>query len=261
MSEQVREAVNPMRASGPCVMPLPELVSQNESAQAVDCTPAPSATANRPARSAPRRKWLRNLLAGVVLLAGVAAVLYGFRARILTVVAEGWIVNDPLVHADAIVVLGGGFENRPAAAAKLFHEGLAPRIIYMDVQIAPSAKLGITLTEREITRRMLLSNGVPEEAMTVIGEAVTSTYDESRAVQAWVRQTGAKSVIIPTDMFHTRRVRWVFRKELAPAGASVSVRAVPPVEGYGTTNWWHRETGLIAFENEVFKSLYYWYEY
>jgi len=209
----------------------------------------------------PRRKWLRRFAVSLLALAGVIAVVYVFRARILTGLAEAWVVNDLSPNADAIVVLGGGFENRPAAAARLFHAGVAPRIIYMDVQIAPSAKWGITLTEREITRRMLLSNGVPETAMTVIGDAVASTYDESRAVQAWVRQTGAKSIIIPTDLFHTRRVRWMFRKELAPAGAAVSVCAVPPVESFGTSNWWRREAGLIAFESEVIKSLYYWYEY
>jgi hypothetical protein len=53
-------------------------------------------------------------------------VLYVFRAPWLTSVAQAWVVNEPTTKADAIVVLGGGLENRPFAAAKLFHDGVAP---------------------------------------------------------------------------------------------------------------------------------------
>jgi uncharacterized SAM-binding protein YcdF (DUF218 family) len=198
---------------------------------------------------------------GLVLLAGVVATLFVFRARLLTSLAEAWMVNDPLVHADAIVVLGGGFENRPAAAAKLYYDGIASRILYMNLPGAPRAKWGNLTSEQELTRQALLAGGVPESAMVVIGEKIASTHDEVRAVQTWVRQTGAKTIIIPTDMFHTRRVRWLFRKELQSEGVAVAVRAVPPVEGFGVADWWHFKTGRGSFENEIIKLPYYWCEY
>lgn len=191
---------------------------------------------------------------------GLLAVAFVFRAPLLTGLANLWIVNEPVTKADAIVVLGGGLENRPFAAAKLFHDGIAPKILYMDVKLSPTTELGITPPERELTHRVLLSQGVPETAMEAIGNGVSSTYDESRAVRAWVEKTGAKSLLIPTDLFHTRRARWLFRKELKGTGAQIRVVAVAPRE-YQATNWWQREQGLIAFQNEWIKLPYYWLKY
>jgi uncharacterized SAM-binding protein YcdF (DUF218 family) len=150
------------------------------------------------------QRCLRRL--GLCFVAGCALLLAGyvFRAPLLTGLAEAWVVNEPVTKADAIVILGGGLENRPFAAAKLFHDGVAPQVLYMDVQPGPAEELGVSLPEKEQTRRILSSNSVPETAMTVIGAGVSSTFDESRAVRAWLEKAGAKSIVIPTDPFHTR---------------------------------------------------------
>jgi uncharacterized SAM-binding protein YcdF (DUF218 family) len=206
------------------------------------------------------RPWKRRLLGGSIALLVVLFVGYFFRAPLLIGMANLWVVNEPVARADAIIILGGGLENRPFAAAKLFHDGLAPKILYMDVKPGPTTELGITVPEKELTHRVLLSNNVPEAAMEAIGDGVTSTYDESRAVRAWVEKTGAKSLIIPTDLFHTRRARWLFHKELKGTGAEVRIVAVNTRQ-YDATNWWKNEQGLIAFQNEWIKSLYYHWKY
>jgi uncharacterized SAM-binding protein YcdF (DUF218 family) len=205
------------------------------------------------------RRFLRWL--GWVTGIGCAfvVILYVFRAPLLAGAAEAWVVNEPVTKADAIVILGGGLENRPFAAAKLFREGVAPRILYMDVKAGPAEELGIVLSEREQTHRILLSNSVPDAAMTAIGNSVASTYDESRAVRGWMEKTGAKSILIPTDIFHTRRVRWLFHKEL-PQSADIHVIATDP-RRYDAHNWWHHEEGVIAFQNEIIKFLYYRIKY
>jgi uncharacterized SAM-binding protein YcdF (DUF218 family) len=206
------------------------------------------------------RRWLRRLAwasgIGLLLLLGG----YLFRAPLLAGLADAWVVNDPVTKADAIVILGGGPENRPFAAAKLYHDGVAPMVLYTDVRPGPTAELGITLREAELTRRILLSNGVPETAMTMIGTNVASTYDESRAVRAWIEKSGAKSIIIPTDPFHTRRVRWVFSRELRDTKTQIHVVAINPVR-YRAEDWWRHEEGVIAFQNEVIKYIYYRFEY
>ncbi len=59
----------------------------------------------------------------------------------------------------------------------------------------------------------------------------------------------------PTDLFHTRRARWICAKVLRGTGVEVRMAAVDsPL--YCATNWWQHEEGLIAFQNEVVKSLY-----
>jgi len=130
----------------------------------------------------------------------------------------------------------------------------------MDVKFGPSVELGIVPSEKEQTRRLLLSNNVPEAALLGIGDRVATTYDESKAVRAWIEKTGAKSLIIATDLSHTRRVRWLFRKELKGTRAQVRVHAIRPKE-YGVDNWWQHEEGLVAFQSEVIKSAYYHLKY
>ena len=154
------------------------------------------------------------------------------------------------------MVLGGGVENRPFAAARLYHQGLAPKILIMDVKLNPTAKLGLTPSEGDLTRQVLLKQGVPESDLIIIGDKVANTDDESRAVRAWVQRSGAKTLIIPTDSFHTRRAGWIFRKQLKDTGARVLVAAFAPEENQAA-NWWHQEAGLIAFPNEVVKSASY----
>jgi uncharacterized SAM-binding protein YcdF (DUF218 family) len=226
----------------------------------IDCEPTKSEFANRRARSVSGRHWIYRLSLSLLVIFSLVMVLVLWRAPILTGLAVAWVVNDAPVKADAIVILGGNPEIRPFEAAKLYHEGLAPKILYMDVRLGGAAKSGITLSEREITRRILLSNNIPESALVAIGHGVASTHDESLAVRAWMENSGSKSILIPTDIFHTRRVRWLFLRELRHVRAQIRVQAVQ-LPTYNVDDWWRHEDGLIAFESEVIKSIYYWFKY
>src|ERR1035441_3007007 len=88
----------------------------------------PSAISHLP--SSPR-KWPRRLWSVVLWSCGLVVLLavfcFVFRSPILRSAANAWIVNDPLQHADAIVLLGGGLETRPFAAARLYSGGHPPR--------------------------------------------------------------------------------------------------------------------------------------
>lgn len=130
----------------------------------------------------------------------------------------------------------------------------------MDVKLDPAEELGVNLPEAEQTRRILLSNNIPPSAMQAIGTNVASTYDESRAVRAWARQNGASSIVIVTDLFHTRRARWIFRRELRDTPVKIYIVPVKPVR-YTINNWWQHEEGLIQFQNEAVKSIFYWFKY
>jgi hypothetical protein len=42
--------------------------------------------------------------------------------------AHLWVVSDKIAPADAIILLGGRLDLRPAAAAELYKRGIAPRV-------------------------------------------------------------------------------------------------------------------------------------
>ena len=183
-----------------------------------------------------------------------------FHAALLRGMAKAWIVNDPLSQSDVIVVLGGGPDTRPFEAARLFHLGLAPKILLTNPKLTPSEQLGLVPSGVDLARRILLKKEVPENVISVTTEIVNSTYDESMAVRDWAQANNAKRIIIPTDIFHTRRVRWLFRKELTPLGIQVEVEAVP-VRDYTEENWWQDETGMVAFQTEIIKYVFYRLKY
>jgi len=198
------------------------------------------------------RRWL-----GVSAAMALTIVFAWWQCDYLLVeIGKAWSVNNPARKTDAIVVLGGGLENRPEAAANIYRSGVAPLILYMNVKLTAVERMGIDFSETEYTRRVLLSNGVPQKAMENIGTNVASTYDEAKAVRDWAQRTRAKSIEIVTDVFHTRRARWVFQKELKGTGVEIHIAGVP-TEEYDGTNWWRHEEGVIAFQNEIVKYLYY----
>ncbi len=171
--------------------------------------------------------WLAPVFV-VLALAGA----WTARAAILRGAAEWWVISDPLDRADGILVLGGRVDVRPFAAADLYKRGFAPRILIANVMRDPLETMQLWPGQTALTRQLLLKLGVPAEAIVECGDEVSSTYEEARAVLEWAKSSGAKSVIIPTDFFPTRRVRWTFQHEVAPAGVRIMVYAIKP-RGYG----------------------------
>ena len=134
---------------------------------------------------------------GFLLLLGFAWLM---RHSILRKAASLWIISDRIAQADAIVVLGGRSDLRPGAAAELYKCGLAPQILVPDGQ--------------EVNRTMLLRGGIPSGAIVSYGNGVSSTYDEAHAVNDWATQSEAKRIIVITEIFGGRRVRWIFNRAL-----------------------------------------------
>src|SRR5262249_61281288 len=61
----------------------------------------------------------------ITMLAIVASSAWLGREPLLRGVASLWIVSDPVTRADAIVVLGGNYYERPLVAADLQGRGVA----------------------------------------------------------------------------------------------------------------------------------------
>jgi uncharacterized SAM-binding protein YcdF (DUF218 family) len=180
------------------------------------------------------------------LLLGMAGV---WRKDILRQAAGLWVVSDPLDHADAIVVLGGGLNIRPAAAAALFKQGIASEVL------VPKS-LYDNGREARLMRDVLVQSGVPTNAITEFDINLHSTYGEALAIAALAKTRKFKSLLIPTDLFPTRRTIWIFRHELGPAGVTVGVLAIVPPD-YNLENWWRHKRCIRYLSSEILKYLYY----
>lgn len=170
------------------------------------------------------------------------------------------MISDPLTQADAIAVLGGGLYFRPSFAAELYKKGLAGKILVANVRPSPLEKLGVQRPQAEAARLILRKLDVPADAIIGFGTDVSNTFDESRALAEWAKSTGARTIIVPAELFSTRRQRWILNHELNRIGARAIVPAAKPLD-YDIDDWWQHEDGLIEFQNEVIKYLYYRMKY
>jgi len=206
----------------------------------------------------PRRA--RRVLVGCLLaVALLAAAVWTGRHALLREAAVLWIVSDAPAPADAAAVLGGGLEYRPFAAAEFYRRGLVSKILVSNIGASPAEQLGVLCSHARENIEVLEKLGVPAAAIEPFGNNLKDTYAEAVALHDWAKRTGAHAILVPTDIFAARRLRWLMHHVFG-SDAMVLVPAVDP-PGYTRTDWWHNEGGVITFQNEVIKYLYYRMKY
>lgn len=183
-----------------------------------------------------------------------------FHAPLLTGLAGVWIIDQPVAKADAVLVLGGGLQYRAFEAARLYRTRLCEKILIVKVGLEPAQELGVMEAENLLIRRVLLKNGVPESAIVEVGNHSRNTWEDIESAKVWALQHGIRSLIVPTDLFHTRRVNWICRRLFRNTGINPCVTAIEPID-YHRDSWWRHEAGLISFQNEVIKLCFYFVKY
>lgn len=189
-------------------------------------------------------RWGFLILLGLTVVVAHRPLLVGFALR--------FRVDDP-APSDALVVLLGRVDHRPARAAELYREGLAP-LVLLGTSTDDSAK--VSLGETGLTREVLIRLGVPPEAIRDLPGVVTSTRDESLRVREFARSHPLRRVTVVTTAYHTARARWIFRKTLAGTGIEVRMAAAR-APSYDETDWFETDEGLADYFNEALKTLYY----
>jgi uncharacterized SAM-binding protein YcdF (DUF218 family) len=217
----------------------------------------------RPARRTVALPWQHRLGrygAVMLVLASIAAGGWLVRERVLRVAAALWIVSDPITRADAIVVLGGGLEIRNFAAAELWRRGLADKILVSQASEERAVSIGAIPSHSELSREILLKLDVPAGVIETFGTANRNTRDEALALRKWAELNGASVFIIPSEIFPARRVRWIFRHEFSGTDVVIEVPSFEP-PSYTRWDWWKTEQGMIDFQNEFMKYIYYRWKY
>jgi uncharacterized SAM-binding protein YcdF (DUF218 family) len=205
-------------------------------------------------------RW-RHCFAIVLVLVTLCGGAWIEREALLRGAANLWIVSDPITPADAVVVLGGGIDIRPFVAADLYTKGLVKKVLLSKVKEPRSVEIGAVTSDTEDQRQVLLRLGVPDSAIETFGNANKNTREEAEALKSWAGRNVASVVIIPTEIFPARRVSWMFRREFAGTGVRIEVPSFDPPRLYTRADWWKTEDGVISFQNEILKYIYYRLKY
>ena len=189
-----------------------------------------------------------------LLLAGFAS------GPILRGIALFLIVEDSLDRAAAIVPLGGQTPFREMEAAKLYRAGLAPQVVI--VRAAPSAEtealreLGFETPEAwELSREVLIRQGVPASAIVVLAIKAGGTLEELQAVYSAMTSKDAP-VILVTSKYHTRRTRLTW--QYVTAGRSQPIVRAATGDPFDPNHWWHRRSFSLSVVHEYFGLVYYY---
>jgi uncharacterized SAM-binding protein YcdF (DUF218 family) len=191
----------------------------------------------------------------VAALAIIAAAAKTDRAELFRIAADLWTVSDKIGPADAVAVFGGGAETRAVAAADYYRRGLVRKVLVANVRLSEVGP-NIFHSETELNRTVLVEKGVPADAIEIFGTDVSSTYEEAAALREWVLRSHAHSLIVPTEFFSSRRVRWIVKHELADTGARVAIPALDYPQ-FSRNDWWTNDYAFFLFRTEILKYFYY----
>lgn len=150
----------------------------------------------------------RRVLGWILLF---AASVYTVALVMVLIVSQ----QDQRRPVDAIVVLGAAqYNGRPSPvlrarlnhALSLYREGHAPRII-----VTGGMGRGDTTSEATVSRRFLVTHGVPSEVVIVRPQG-RSTQASMTAVGEWLEEQGLHRVLLVSDPFHMFRLRMEARR-------------------------------------------------
>lgn len=192
------------------------------------------------------------LLSCAALLLGGVLVLGGF---VLTV-GHFLTAVDTFSQADAIVILGGDRDGFPRVRQGVnpFNAGYAPVVVFSGGTLKDA---GIACSSAQLSLEAAQQLGLPADA-TLIADGAQSTYDEAVNLRRLAQQYRWHSLIIVTDLFHTRRAARTFRTLLPDA--TIYLSAAPDPD-YDPGHWWRTEDSLAAVFNEVINLAFYWVKY
>jgi uncharacterized SAM-binding protein YcdF (DUF218 family) len=205
------------------------------------------------------RRW-RWFMIIVVAMGAVSVALYMARHRVLPAAADWLDVGAPPQPADVVMLLNGGENTRPFAAAALVKGGWAPLVVIAKVEPSPQAQRGMVLPDHEVNRQVLEFCGLHEDQIRLLDAAAESTLDEAMALRDFLDSAPNQRVLIVTDSPQTRRARWIFRRVLGNRAQWVA--AVSTInEDCRPEDWWRNAKGFQFVAEEYIKLTLYHLRY
>ncbi len=195
--------------------------------------------------------------AGGILLLAVALGLLGATYPQLLHAMERWLdVGERPQRADYVMVLNGGEETRPFAAAALVKAGFARHVLVAATAVSPLVADRIVPAYHEINRQVLLKRGIAASEITILPGAAATTFDEATALAVFLAERPHARVLLVTSDFHSRRSRWIFGRTLADRAEHV-VLVSAPTDEFRKDCWWQDDEGFTTILSEYLKLAFY----
>ncbi len=183
--------------------------------------------------------WRLARLVAVMLVLGLG-LFFGY-PYLLGALGRYLVTEHPLAKADLVLVLSGQRFLRIPEAGRIYHEGLAPKILLTNEPKERGAdellRMGIRFPDSlETALKILEALRVPRDAILTIPDRPNSTRAEMRVVARFLEMHPVKRMIIVTSKGHTTRA---YKYYSAGLGSKVQVIMHPvPNDPYDPARWW-----------------------
>jgi uncharacterized SAM-binding protein YcdF (DUF218 family) len=184
-------------------------------------------------------------LISLVFIVVLCLALYLARHPLLRFAGEEWVVEDPVEHADAIIVLSDDnyYADRSAHAADLYRHGMAPYLVASGRKLRPYAGIA------ELMEHDLVERAVPKDKILRVSHQAENTREEAETLRQQVVDRKWHSVILVTSNYHTRRARYIFAHVFPP---TVVVRVSGAKDGdFDPASWWERRVSIKKLATEM----------
>jgi uncharacterized SAM-binding protein YcdF (DUF218 family) len=171
-----------------------------------------------------------------------------------------WLVReDALEKCTAVAVLSGAMPDRALQAAEIYRAGFAPEV-WITQPTQPKqmmSALGVPFDgEEEYSKRVLIRQGVPENAIRVLTPTIVNTADEMKVLADTLQSRKGSTVIVVTSKAHTRRVHALWNK-LENGRGQIIVRATT-TDSFDPSHWWQSTHDALDVVREVLGLLNVW---
>ena len=183
---------------------------------------------------------VRALVTALVL----GGALYLGGPYLLTYAGRYLITQDPLVKADMALVLSGQPYLCVPEAARLYHEGLTPKILLINEPRPPGQedllRLGIRYPDGvEIALQLLERLRVPRDSILTIADRADGLQAEADMVSRLLSGRSTRTLIIVTSKAQTTRARTIFAATL---GRKVGLVMHPvSADPFDPGRWWKNQ--------------------
>jgi DUF218 domain len=153
---------------------------------------------------------------------------------VFAITAGEILVVDNPQRSDVIVVLAGETNYRPAHALDLLDQGYAHGILLN----VPTNSTIYKFTQLQLAQEYI--HDLPrKDSIALCPIEGLSTRDEARDVKKCLEHETARSILIVTSDYHTRRSLSIFERQMPDR--SFSIAATADSTQFGTRWWKHRQ--------------------
>ena len=191
-----------------------------------------------------------------------AVVLFLSHNYILRQIGHFLVFEQEPQKADVIVVLNGRDAERCLTAVDLYNKGYANLIVLARGSKQPGCdefwkRVGKHWNSKIFFQRAIEAMGVPEDAFKLIGNGVTSTYDEAKAMEKFLLANGHKSILLVTSKWHSKRAYLTFKSAFSDDHETKIITYPSRYDTFNPDTWWKNEVDAELVFREYVRLIYY----